>query len=412
MSGYKGPSSKSTETAMVPFKTCPYCKGVVAPGISHVCTRMERHKNVVQMVKSLSERSKNQVLSQSLREIKENTGSSSFSLSTRGAPLPVHLGRKVDDDRMFTNEDSRRLQNERHFTDNDMKAIERANRVVYGRKAVEAGARETRVDLNHSLEMLFEKKVMKLKYKPKKKKDDDDDDKENECPDEEMELDDDGLMDIVRPVVLCKDTKEFLATVMMHRNIFPEDTFIKVGADDGQGIFKICVQLLSKEPKSESGGRSSYGEGVAPKTHKEGSVHKLFMLLAVPKVQELYFNLKVLFGELGLDGLEFLITSDIKIVLVLLGKDSGSCIHACPFCEDGKPWKSTGSKLNTIGSLQKWHEDWLDDGGIDKRSKSFQNMRHPPLIHGDPNTVILDQLGPPQLHLMLGTNIIYLYFFY
>ena len=118
----------------------------------------------------------------------------------------------------------------------------------------------------------------------------------------------------------------------MHRIIFPEDTFIKVGADDGQGIFKICVQLLSKEPESESGGRSRYGEGVAPKTHREGSVHKLLMLLAVPKVQELYFNLKVLFGELGLDGLEFLITSDIKIVLVLLGKDSESCIHAC-ICE-------------------------------------------------------------------------------
>ena len=65
-------------------------------------------------------------------------------------------------------------------------------------------------------------------------------------------------------------------------------------------------------------------------------MHKLLMLLAVPKVQELYFNLKVLFGELGLNGLEFLITGDIKIVLVLLGKDSESCIHACPFCEDGK----------------------------------------------------------------------------
>ena len=154
---------------MVPVKTCPSCRVIVAPGTSHVCTRIERNKNVVQMVKSLSEKSKNQVLSQSLREIQETTGSSSFSLSTRGAPLPVHLGRKVDDDRMFTNEDSRRLQNERHFTDNDMKAIERANRVVFGRKAVEAGARETRVDMNHSLDMLFEKKVMKLKYKPKKK---------------------------------------------------------------------------------------------------------------------------------------------------------------------------------------------------------------------------------------------------
>ena len=37
------------------------------------------------------------------------------------------------------------------------------------------------------------------------------------------------------------------------------------------------------------------------------------MLLAVPKIQELYFNLEVLLGELGLDSLDFSITSDIKM---------------------------------------------------------------------------------------------------
>ena len=54
-------------------------------------------------------------------------------------------------------------------------------------------------------------------------------------------------------------------------------------------------------------------QGVAPKKHKEASVHRLLMLLAVPDVQELHSNLKILLGELGLEMLDFVVTSDIKI---------------------------------------------------------------------------------------------------
>ena len=56
-----------------------------------------------------------------------------------------------------------------------------------------------------------------------------------------------------------------------------------------------------------------YLKGVAPKKHREGSVHNLLMLLAVPKMQERHFNLMALLNELGLDSLDFVITSDIKM---------------------------------------------------------------------------------------------------
>ena len=42
-------------------------------------------------------------------------------------------------------------------------------------------------------------------------------------------------------------------------------------------------------------------------------MHRLFMLLVVPDIQELYSNLKILLDELGLDKLDFVITSDLKI---------------------------------------------------------------------------------------------------
>ena len=120
---------------------------------------------------------------------------------------------------------------------------------------------------------------------------------------------------------------------------------------------------------------------MAPNKHKEGSVHKLLILVAVPKIQELHSNIDILLQELNLDSLDFVLTSDIKMILLILGKDHGSCRHACPYCEDGSPW-NTASKLNTLGSLHRWHELWVTDGSVDGRSKYFQNMRHRPLIKG------------------------------
>ena len=44
-----------------------------------------------------------------------------ITLQTKGTPLPITLGKIQEKERVFTQEDSRQLQNERHFTDNDMR---------------------------------------------------------------------------------------------------------------------------------------------------------------------------------------------------------------------------------------------------------------------------------------------------
>ena len=124
---------------------------------------------------------------------------------------------------------------------------------------MKSGTRDGRVALNHSLDSLFEGKSMILKHKPKKRKESDNSEEESgsEEPDE---LDEEGCLDIVRPVVVCRDTKEFIAKVMMERNMDPEKTDIKIGADDGQGVFKLNVQLLSSERESENPGRAKYSD--------------------------------------------------------------------------------------------------------------------------------------------------------
>jgi hypothetical protein len=131
--------------------------------------------------------------------------------------------------------------------------------VVFGRKAVKSGTSAARVVLNHSLDSLFEGKHMTLKHKPKKKKKDDTSEEENSS-DEDIELDEEGCHDIVRPVVIFSDPQEFIAKVMLDRNIDPEKTVIKIGADDGQGLFKLNVQLLSREVETGNNGRAKYSD--------------------------------------------------------------------------------------------------------------------------------------------------------
>ena len=182
-----------------------------------------------------------------------------------------------------------------------MPEVHRATRKVFGRKSVEKGPREARVALNHELDYLFEGKHMKLKYKYKK-----DESTSEITEDEDVDLDRHGCYDVVRPVVLCSNPEELIYKVIHDRNMDPQNTDIKIGADDGQNIFKICLQVLSHDgdQNSDSGGAAS----VCSDKFKQGGVHKLLMLLAVSNVHEMYAYLQILLGELSLDSIDFSIT--------------------------------------------------------------------------------------------------------
>ena len=136
-----------------------------------------------------------------------------------------------------------------------IRAIEKATRVVIRKGAVEPVIRDSRVVTNHTLDSLFEGKHIKLKYKPKNKDLD-----EGSSSDGDIELDDEGCQDVVRPVVVCNDPKEFITKVMLERNLDPKTTDIKIGADDGQGLFKLNVQLLSHDGECANPGRARYSD--------------------------------------------------------------------------------------------------------------------------------------------------------
>ena len=187
-----------------------------------------------------------------------------------------------------------------------------------------------------------------MKLKTKGKKASDEENLEN--------MDEYGLIDTERPVVFCQDPKSFIYNIMMERNMDIDNTLIKIGIDDGQGILKINVQITEHGSSGDcSKSRSKYSDGIAPKMQKLGSVKKLFILLAVPNIPELHENLACLLSEIDISSIDFSLSSDLKIVLMLLGKDSGACRHACPYCESCSPW-DTVQVPNSLISLKNWHK--------------------------------------------------------
>ena len=74
------------------------------------------------------------------------------------------------------------------------------------------------------------------------------------------------------------------------------------------------------------------------------------MVACVPNTQESWFNIKVLLVLLDLETLgTYGLAVDMKVQLILLGKQSAAAKHACPFCEcygeyDWRPLAPTASQ--------------------------------------------------------------------
>ena len=58
--------------------------------------------------------------------------------------------------------------------------------------------------------------------------------------------------------------------------------------------------------------------------------------------------------------------------------------------------------MRTFGSLKARYQDFLAAGGQLRKASKFANVIHPSLIIEADDKLVLDQLPPPELHLMMG----------
>ena len=151
-------------------------------------------------------------------------------------------------------------------------------------------------------------------------------------------------------MVYASDIEGLTDLIMKERNLVSSNTVAQVGLDDGQGLFKVMLSLKASEQeiKVTPNKKAKYCDGFSPNDFRLSGSKKLILLLVSPTTEH-YDNLTTLLGLLNIDAIEFGFSCDLKMVLLLLGKQAASSKHCCPFCTGCSPWLSASSS-NTIGS--------------------------------------------------------------
>ena len=128
----------------------------------------------------------------------------------------------------------------------------------------------------------------------------------------------------------------------------------------------------------------------------------MFIASVVPKTPENNHNRRQLIEALGMEGLEWGCTTDLKMAWVLVGKSNGNLTYGCPYCDMPKPYLDDSYKLTTLGDLHQLHQGYVDAGSNRKTQARYQNCVNMNLLAGDQETMVIDCLNIPELHLLIG----------
>ncbi|XP_030748106.1 uncharacterized protein LOC115876459 [Sitophilus oryzae] len=201
------------------------------------------------------------------------------------------------------------------------------------------------------------------------------------------------LIQLILVFVYCSDFSGLLSYILEIREL-PEDFHLKIGIESGGGSLKVCLNVL---PENDP-------EYV--KKYKSAGINKLFIIGLGPKLSESYANIKSLFEALDLQSIcgicSYTFAADFKLIMILLGLQSNSSTHTCPWCDVNVKEMEIKGSFRTIKSITENTNLWQQSGGNITKAKDFKNCINIPLIIGDVETPVLRYIPPPELHLLLG----------
>ena len=163
----------------------------------------------------------------------------------------------------------------------------------------------------------------------------------------------------------------------------------------------LSVKAKNTEEEEVKTKKAKYKEGFAPKDFKHSGVKKLILLLVSPTTER-HDNMAELLRLLNVDAIDFGYCCDLKMVLMLLGKQCASSKHCCPFCTGCSPWQSSCT-TTTISSLWKDYNSFVSDGSNLKKAMKHHNVVNPPLVTGkDDQKILGDLFFFPEHHVFTG----------
>ena len=383
----------ATPNLNISIKTCDYCKAEIRQGVKHVCNQTERRRNLADQLKTASRGTLETVAGAALKEVEKRQqqdqelaspdGSHSkdreISLQSRfggASPMLVTIGGKRKQNQLTTDD----LLNMRKLLGlSSVKTKELAHLIRVGqnnRKAVQPGLSEALVKSNNLLDDLFTSEEIHVENKKG-----------------EMEK---------KTLIYCNDVCTLVIRLLEHRELDESNIDIKYGLDGGQGSLKVTLSIMEKDEIVKTG-RQTYAEGVGAKKNTSGSTYKLMVLAVMHDAPETYETVKMMMDKLEFDNFPTTITSDIKMLLLLIGKCGGNLTHGCVYCSAAKPLTEEG-ELYKLSDLHTLHLKFEEAGADKKKQKEFQNVVNKPLLQGELNVLIIGSLAVPQLHIMLGVT--------
>lgn len=236
-----------------------------------------------------------------------------LTLATKGLPARVTYNPKHRKETVFSAESLNAFQRNTGSSLKGMQKLTNFIRSNAGKKSVPAYYREDASEKSKMLKNLYKSERLMFDVEGK--------DNNDKCE---------------RPVVYA-DAETLLKTVLELREE-DNDVNIKIMADGGQAMFKICMSIFPKtlhendaeEPVSK---RSRYEDGgTAFKQGKLTGVQRLLLLAVVPKIKETHENIKLLFDLIQINKIPFKFASDFKVILIINGQQTASSTYPCPYC--------------------------------------------------------------------------------
>ena len=196
---------------------------------------------------------------------------------------------------------------------------------------------------------------------------------------------------IPRYVVYCTDIPGLIAWKKLLEDDFDNEYLNIIGLDDGKSILKICWNWS----------KSEVDEG----KYKLMGPKRSIILACVSDVPETSHNIKVLWDLCGVDEIDYLLSEDLKLHNITLGKQTHSSKHPCSYCNgyyNAKIKRWVKGEALTLENLENDRQNWLmETHGDRNRLKEFNNVEHAAIVKFDKNTKILHKIPPPPLHVCL-----------
>ena len=198
-------------------------------------------------------------------------------------------------------------------------------------------------------------------------------------------------------VAHCKNITDLISTISISQNVSTE-RIIKIGIDGGKGFLKFCLGIIDRATKEPPPQKRLLTDRLA----KDTGVKRQILVAVAEEFPETYENVRQILSLIQFDRVKAIVACDLKLDNILCGLQAPSSSHPCSWCSIDLTNLEKAGALRTLESLRESYKSFLSAGSILAKAKHTGNLVHPPILSGADDTLILDILPPPELHLLLG----------